>query len=81
MGSYFRDDEHRKMTFPRPDPAPILKDDTRTGNAIKDGYTALGPRRPRGAQPGDIMDAEDARRRDEMDEAMESWSPVGYMDW
>lgn len=65
MGRWY-DPEQRTcwpVKFPRPDKEPILDD--RTGNAAKDGYTAIGPRRPRSAQAGDIMDADEADRYDE----------------
>lgn len=66
--------------LPRPKPDPILTDG-RTGNAAKDGFTAVGPRRPRSARPGDIMDAEAADRRDDWDKESESYGIMPYSDW
>lgn len=42
--------------------------DDSTGNALKDGYTATGARRPITRKPGDILPKEDADRVDEFEE-------------
>jgi len=54
------------LDAPRADKKPTL--DGATGNAAKDGYTALGPRRPRSMPAGDIMDADEAAMYDRFDE-------------
>ena len=65
--------------LPRPKADPILDD--RTGNAAKDGFTAVGPRRPRSAKPGDIMDADRAQRHDDWETEMGEYGVPLYSDW
>lgn len=67
------------LTPPRPKPDPILDD--RTGDAAKDGYTAVGPRRPRSGDQ--IMDAERADMADRYDnDADDGYGPmIGWSDW
>ena len=71
-----------QMKLPRPDAGKRSFDDS-TGDALKDGYTALGPRRPIGAMAGEIMDADEAKRYEEMEARWGSIAPVGgsYSDW
>lgn len=79
-GKRYYDPEQRTcwpLDEPRPDDKRILDDDTRTGNAAKDGYTAVGPRRPREALAGDIMDAEEAERYDSFYSGEDSFF-IGY---
>lgn len=68
-----------KAKLPRPDSGKPSFDDS-TGDALKDGYTRLGPRRPIGAMAGDIMDADEAKRFEEMDRLYPS-TGLGWADW
>lgn len=71
-----------KAKMPRPDAKEPVFDDS-TGDAAKDGYTRVGPRRPVGAMAGDIMEAEEAREFEEMRARYGEMgiAPYGWSDW
>lgn len=70
-----------KAKLPRPDTGKPVFDDS-TGDALKDGFTRLGPRRPIGALAGEIMDADEAKRFEEMNDRYgDMVSPYGWSDW
>lgn len=73
--TYGEDRTCHELTPPRPKADPILED--KTGNAAKDGYTSVGPRRPRSGTG--IMDEEAAERLDQWDN--DDSPMIGYSDW
>ena len=73
MGRFYGEDKaNYKSDPPRPDDDRILDD--RTGNAAIDGYTAMGPRRPRSGM--EMVDAEEADEMDRWDD-----DDSGMMPW